>query len=151
MLRPYDFILTKEDFLFVVKNYEEFDGYIIASPKYDPYRLAKTRFREKTWKMLGDEWSRINNPLDPTSSISENLSYYLKDYKQTVDGFIISRQDIKEIFRAKDGISRLIYEESEEKQNRIRKNTRKISNFLLNVIQEDNLGANRIFFVWRRN
>jgi predicted nucleotidyltransferase len=140
MLRPYDFILTKENFLFVVKNYEEFDGSVIASPKYAPYRLAKIRFRGKTWQMLGDKWSRINNPIDPTSRISENLTSYLKDYEQTVDGLRISRQDIKEIFRAKDGITRLIYQESEEKQNRIRKSTKKIVNFLREVVQEDNLG-----------
>jgi len=140
MLRPYDFILTKEDFLFVVKNYEEFDGFVIASPKYAPYRLAKIKFRGKTWRMLGDEWSRINNPVDTTSRILEDIIPYLKDYEQTVDGFRISRQDIKEVFSAKDSITRLIYQESEERQNRIRKSTKKLVNFLGEIIPEDSLG-----------
>lgn len=140
MLRPYDFILTKEDFLFVVKNYEEFDGLIIASPKYAPYRLAKIKFRGKTWQMLGNEWSRINNPLDSSSCTLENLIPYLKCHERTADGFRISKQDIKEVFSAKDGITRLIYQESEERQNRIRKSTRNLVNFLGRVMPEDNFG-----------
>lgn len=140
MLRPYDFILTKENFLFIVKNYEEVDGFIIAAPKYAPYKLARIKFRGKTWQMLGDEWSRINNPLNPTSNIPDNFSYYLKDYEQTEGGFRISRRDIEEIFHAKDRINQLIYQENEESQNRIRKTTRKLVNFLREVVQEGNLG-----------
>ena len=139
MLRPYDIILTKENFLFVVKNHEEFDRLIIASPKYAPYGLAKTKFMGKTWQMLGEEWSRINNPLDPTSNVSEGILFYLKDYEQTKEGFRIGRGDIKKTFSAKDGITRLICRHPES-QNKIRNSAKRLVNFLGRAVSPDNLG-----------
>lgn len=140
MLTPYDFILTKENFLFVVRNYEEIDGFVIASPKYVPYQLAKTRFREKTWQMLGEEWSRINNPLDPIPNTPDNVLHYLRDYEQTSNGFKIRGKDIKNKFKAKEGIARLLYSGSEWKQSKIKNHTRRLVKFLIRTTSKSNLG-----------
>jgi len=145
VLAPHDFILTKENFLFLVKNYEEFDGYIIGAPKYIPYRLARIKFRGKTWWMLGKRWSRINNPLDSTSFIPRNITSYFKNYKQTRNGFKIERLDIKEIFRAKEGVKKLLYEKDKGNQaiksnSKIRATTKTLVNLLKEVVPENRLG-----------
>lgn len=139
MLRPYDFILTKEDLLFVVKNHEEFDGSIIASPKYAPYRLAKIKFMGKTWQMLGEKWSRINNPLNPSSNIPEEIRHFLSDYKKSEENYIITEKNIKDIFYAKDGIDNLLHQES-KKQNITRQNTKKLVNLLGSIVPSYKLG-----------
>ena len=139
MLRPYDFVLTKENFLFMVRNYPEIDGQILASPKYIPYKLVKTKFMGHTWKMLGEEWSRINNPLDPNYEIQKEVLAHLNKYKLNDNNFLIEKPEIEKEFLASKGVEKIMLE-SEIEQNHTRRKIRKLIDLLKDATPIQSLG-----------
>jgi predicted nucleotidyltransferase len=138
MLEPYDFVLSTDDFLFVVKNYENVDKCVIALPKYIPYKLTKIKFMGHYWKMLGGQWSRISNFSELITAPGNNFPYFSK-YKICDGGFLIKKKNIKRIFKAKQGIKQILTEK-EKQQNKIRKTSATLIKILKKATSEKNLG-----------
>jgi predicted nucleotidyltransferase len=107
MLRPFDYVLARNGLLFVVNNHEERDGHIVAVPKYAPFRFEPQKFQGKTWHMLKDEWSRVSDLFASSTSLSARLQNRMRDLQSCAGGYLLSRADIVEIFRATDGLVRL--------------------------------------------
>ena len=139
MLRPHDLILTHDKIIFVVQNYEALDGYVIALPKYAPYQLAQTKFKGQTWRMLGNEWSRINNPLDPASTPSAHIKPRLLNYRQIKYGYLIDESSINQKFYGNDAVRQTLAESMRD-QNHVRQQTSTLLNLLRDVVGETNLG-----------